>query len=142
MRTLSPLPWLCTVATTLPPLRNGEPILTLSPCPTSSTLSNSTFAPASAVSFSTRRTDPSLTRYCLPPVEITAYMKPALRTGRGTPARKGRAVYGQRGSLATARRTGRPKLRHAAIFRGFQGLRSVHRVQRRRKEVTGQRAPS
>src|SRR6187401_611029 len=101
MRTLSPLPWLCTVATTLPPLRNGEPILTLSPCPTSSTLSNSTLAPASAVSFSTRNTEPSLTRYCLPPVEITAYMSTRAPDVAEDPAAKGRAVYGERGSLAS-----------------------------------------
>src|SRR6185436_3112718 len=97
MRTLSPLPWLCTVATTLPPLRNGEPILTLSPCPTSSTLSNSTLAPASAVSFSTRKTEPSLTRYCLPPVEITAYMSTRAPEGPGTRPQKGVQCTDSRG---------------------------------------------
>src|SRR4026207_419751 len=90
MRTLSPLPCPGPAAPTWPPLRNGEPILTFSPCPTSSTWSNSTFAPASAVSFSTRRTEPSLTRYCLPTVDITAYMiRTELRTSRGARPEKG-----------------------------------------------------
>src|SRR5687768_12921811 len=47
---------------------------TSTPSPTSRTWLNSTMAPASASSFSTRTTVPSLTRYCLPPVAMTAYM--------------------------------------------------------------------
>src|SRR5512138_3975617 len=124
MRTLSPLPWLCTVATTLPPFRNGEPILTLSPCPTSSTLSNSTLAPASAVSFSTRKTEPSLTRYCLPPVEITAYMSTQAPEWPGT--RRKRAC----------------SVRRAAVSGKFQRIQCFQRLHWRRKEVAGQRGAS
>ena len=45
-----------------------------SPSATSSTLSRSTVAPSSALSFSTLMRWPCSTRYCLPPVSITAYM--------------------------------------------------------------------
>src|SRR5690625_2497539 len=47
---------------------------TSSPWPTISTWSISIVAPSSALSFSTRKTSPWAARYCLPPVENTAYM--------------------------------------------------------------------
>src|SRR5699024_10105400 len=74
MRTLSPRPWASTSAVTFPPSTFGAPMRTSSPSPTIRTWSISTLAPCSASSFSTRRTSPSVARYCLPPVENTAYM--------------------------------------------------------------------
>ena len=41
-----------------------------------STLLNSTALPTSAATFSIWTTSPGATRYCLPPVRITAYIKP------------------------------------------------------------------
>ena len=64
----------CTVAVTRAPVTYGAPIDTSAPSPIRRTWLNSTVAPASASSFSTRTTVPSLTRYCLPPVAMTAYM--------------------------------------------------------------------
>src|SRR5581483_10783341 len=51
---------------------SGAPILTSSP-PTKSTSGNTTCSPTSPASFSTLTRSPSATRYCLPPVRITAY---------------------------------------------------------------------
>src|ERR1700722_11019100 len=74
MTALSPWPWRTTVASTLVPSTRGEPILTSAPSPTSRTSANSTVSPGRASSFSTFRTVSLVTRYCLPPVAITAYM--------------------------------------------------------------------
>src|SRR3954452_8336078 len=74
MRTLSPRPWLTTVALTSAPETSGAPTLTPSPAPTRSTWSNETLAPTSAVSASTRSFAPDSTRYCLPPDLMTAYI--------------------------------------------------------------------
>src|SRR5580658_7093867 len=49
-------------------------MVTLTPSPTSRTSANSTVSPGRASSFSTFRTASFVTRYCLPPVAITAYM--------------------------------------------------------------------
>src|SRR6266511_3531424 len=51
----------------------GEPILTSPLPPTKSTSAKVIFSPTSPGSFSTLTTSPSDTRYCLPPVLITAY---------------------------------------------------------------------
>src|SRR5512142_1617061 len=59
---------------TLPPFSNGLPSFTSAPWPTRSTSPNSTVAPGSASSFSTRSTPSFVTRYCLPPVAMTAYI--------------------------------------------------------------------
>src|SRR5262245_23053213 len=75
MRSFSPRPSPMTSAVTLAPLTTGVPTRTCAPSATSSTSSKVTAAPASAPSFSTRMVSPSCTRYCLPPVAITAYMK-------------------------------------------------------------------
>src|SRR6185437_11486379 len=87
--TLAPLPWRTTVATTLPPAISGLPSFTSAPSPTSSTWPNSTVAPASASSFSMRSTPSLVTRYCFPPVAITAYI--GLKASGGL--EKGRAFY-------------------------------------------------
>src|SRR6478736_2968668 len=72
--TFSPLNWLSTFATTLTPLRKGAPTRTLSPSPAASTFSKVTLLPSSAPStFSTSSLSPTETRYCLPPVLMTAY---------------------------------------------------------------------
>ena len=63
-----------TVAFTVAPLTNGAPTLTPSPSPSMRTRSKDTVAPISAASNSTLTCSPDLTRYCLPPVWITAYM--------------------------------------------------------------------
>src|SRR6478752_6892592 len=74
MRTFSPRPWATTVALTLAPDTKGAPTFTPSPSPSMRTLSNDTAAPTSAASISTFTCSPDFTRYCLPPVWITAYM--------------------------------------------------------------------
>src|SRR6185503_15598810 len=74
MRTFWPRPWATTVALTLAPDTKGAPTFTPSPSPSMSTLSKDTAAPTSADSNSTFTCSPDFTRYCLPPVWITAYM--------------------------------------------------------------------
>src|SRR5690606_34020223 len=68
------------------PAMVGAPRVTpLSP-PSISTSPNFTFEPASPSSFSTTMTSPGWTRYCLPPVLITAYMlKPQRNAKRIAP---------------------------------------------------------
>src|SRR6185436_7105107 len=56
------------------PCTRGAPTFTDSPSPSASTWSSTTSAPTSAVSFSTFTFSPAATRYCLPPVMMTAYM--------------------------------------------------------------------
>ena len=53
---------------------SGEPSLTLSPSATINTSSKVTFFPGSTSSFSILSVSPSDTRYCFPPVLITAYI--------------------------------------------------------------------
>src|SRR5690242_2474142 len=55
-------------------LPSEEPALTESPSTTATTRSNSTSAPMSPVRVSTSIDSPGATRYCLPPVSITAYI--------------------------------------------------------------------
>src|SRR3990172_313688 len=74
---------------TLTPASVGRPTSTLSPSATRSA-SNDTAAPTSAGSFSTRKASPGSTRYCFPPVRITAYMLVLSRKG-------GRSYPGQAG---------------------------------------------
>src|SRR5580765_4454279 len=74
MRILSRRPCATTLAATAAPLTVGAPTLTPSPEPSRSTWSKLTAAPTSASSFSTRRVSPCATRYCLPPVMMTAYI--------------------------------------------------------------------
>src|ERR1700733_5545542 len=68
-------------------------MVTEDPAPTSRTWLNSTLAPWSASSFSIRTTAPSWTRYCLPPVAITAYIVATPRTAGGA-AKEPRIVSG------------------------------------------------
>jgi hypothetical protein len=56
------------------PASTGVPIFTVSPSPTMSTWSSVISLPTSAGSDSTLSFSPALTRYCLPPVLITAYI--------------------------------------------------------------------
>src|ERR1700757_171204 len=74
MRILSPRPWAVTSAFTTAPATRGAPTLMVSPLATSSTSSKLMDAPTSAVRLSTLRDSPGATRYCLPPVLITAYI--------------------------------------------------------------------
>src|SRR5580692_5848419 len=113
MRTLSPLPWLSTVATTFAVSTYGAPMVTEDPAPTRSTWVNSTLAPWSASSFSIRTTAPSWTRYCLPPVAITAYIFGTPRAAKRGRKRAGDctawAVQGQTGALPRRRAGPEPK---------------------------------
>src|SRR5262245_61127340 len=65
-------------AVTLAPATPGVPTLGASP-PSMSTSANSTVAPASPATFSMVRTSLGATRYCLPPVLMTAYIVDFLR---------------------------------------------------------------
>src|SRR6185437_12016616 len=65
---------------------SGAPTVTASPSPSIITWSKSTLAPGSPASLSTTSTSPGLTRYCLPPVLITAYIE-APMAKRNAPAR-------------------------------------------------------
>src|SRR5256885_1893133 len=112
MLTLADLPWRTTVATTLPPFRRGLPRVTLAPSPTSSTSPNSTVAPGSASSFSTRRTPSLETRYCFPPVAMTAYI--VIEEGNGG-RRRPRIL------LADPRRVKRPFLQPPPAHRERPG---------------------
>src|SRR6266568_1500829 len=67
------LPWETTSPSTAAPATTGRPTLA-SPSPPTSSTSNVSFPPTSASTFSTLRRSPSVTRYCLPPVLITAYI--------------------------------------------------------------------
>src|ERR1700737_1283354 len=75
------LPCETTSACTCAPLTSGAPTFTPAPSPTRST-SSATLAPTGCSSFSTLRRSPSFTRYCLPPVLITAYIRALLRAFR------------------------------------------------------------
>src|ERR1700704_864452 len=85
------LPCDTTSASTRAPETVGAPSFTSGPSPTSST-SSSSLAPTSWVSFSTLRRSPCFTRYCFPPVLITAYISnlPAFRPGPAPLAGKSR----------------------------------------------------
>src|SRR5258706_8291609 len=85
MMSFSPRPSASTTsAVTLAPTTRGAPILTFSPSATSRTSVNSTDLPGSTPSsFSTRRVSPCCTRYCLPPVAMTAYMDGTPGVDRG-----------------------------------------------------------
>src|SRR5207249_10207462 len=69
------LPCPITVAVTRAPSTTGEPTLAACPPATSRTRSRVPEVPGSACSRSTFSVRPSSTRYCLPPVSITAYMR-------------------------------------------------------------------
>src|ERR1041385_6053076 len=66
--------WSTTSATTLAPMTVGAPTVTLPSALTSSTRSNVTDAPFSAVRRSICSVSPAATRYCLLPVSKTAYI--------------------------------------------------------------------
>jgi len=55
-------------------IRTGAPMVVSAPLPSIRTWSSSTVAPASPASFSTLMTSSLATRYCFPPVWMTAYM--------------------------------------------------------------------
>src|SRR5712691_8160253 len=66
--------WAIIWASTRTPATAGVPTVTSAPCPTRCTLVNVTVSPTAPVSFSTSIVSPGLTRYCRPPVVITAYI--------------------------------------------------------------------
>src|SRR3990167_10072772 len=74
MRTLSPRPCATIVAFTEAPISKGLPTDSLSPSATISTLSSSMALPTSPGMISTFKVSPDVTRYCLPPVLMTAYI--------------------------------------------------------------------
>ena len=77
-------------ALTAAPSTTGWPIEASSPSATSSTRSSVTVLPGSASSSSTSSSVPTSTRYCFPPVSMTAYMDPQDAGGGGTrPLRDG-----------------------------------------------------
>src|SRR5688572_2009325 len=97
-------------------------MVTASPSPSIRTSPNATFAPGSPSSFSTTRMSPGWTRYCLPPVLITAYIVRAfgvdMQNGmrpQESPRARGGALYtrkaesqrrGGRLAVTTLRRRG------------------------------------
>src|ERR1043166_5103946 len=72
--TFRPRPWDTTVPETFALLRRSGALMISPSLFTSSTEANATSAPLSPGSFSTEMTCPSATRYCLPPVAMTASM--------------------------------------------------------------------
>src|SRR3989304_7645034 len=70
--TLRPLPCSTTSATTSASATVGLPTVTLSPSETRRTSRSSTRLPGAASSVATSSTLPACTRYCLPPLRITA----------------------------------------------------------------------
>ena len=74
MMTLSSRSCAITVAVTEAPATIGEPTVRLPSPPTASTSVKVTVPPASASSFSTFSTAFGVTRYCFPPVRMTANM--------------------------------------------------------------------
>ena len=70
--TLRARPCSTTSAVTMAPSTKGAPIAAPAPSPTMSTSLNSTMSPASPASFSTVNRSLAATRYCLPPVLMTA----------------------------------------------------------------------
>src|SRR5512135_3656721 len=75
--TLAWRPWATISPSTLAPATVGLPTLA-SPSPPRRRASNATFLPTSPSRSSTRSLSPLETRYCLPPVWITAYIEPLL----------------------------------------------------------------
>src|SRR5512136_575229 len=76
--TLAWRPWATISPSTDAPATVGLPTLA-SPSPPTSRASNESFLPTSPSRSSTRSLSPLETRYCLPPVWITAYIEPLLR---------------------------------------------------------------
>src|SRR5947209_2015963 len=74
--TFGPRPWSSTSAATEAPETVGLPNVTLSP-PTTSTSPNWTISPGSPATFSTFNLSSAATRYCLPPVLMTANIFPS-----------------------------------------------------------------
>jgi hypothetical protein len=70
----SPLRVSIRVARTTAPSTSGAPTVTSPASPSISTWSKAISAPGAPSSFSTTSRSPALTRYCFPPVLITAYM--------------------------------------------------------------------
>src|SRR3990170_1462128 len=85
---LSPRSWRTTSALTRAPFTSGWPMAARSSSATSRTRSTSSRSTASSV--------PSWTRYCLPPLSMTAYMVPLrLSRARGGRREAGRRVRGR-----------------------------------------------
>src|SRR5712675_2364477 len=85
--TLGPRPCSTTSAATEAPVTVGVPIVTVSP-PTISTSANLIVRPASPSTFSTFNKSLAVTRYCLPPVLMTAniFLSSCSNPGLGRPA--------------------------------------------------------
>src|SRR5215471_7667524 len=75
-------------ASTVTPATVGRPTSTLPPSSAKRSGPKVTLVPAGPASFSTRRVSPSLTRYCFPPVAMTAYMVPGPPGERGSLERR------------------------------------------------------
>src|SRR5262245_24591813 len=90
--TFSPRPWRTTSALTEAPSTTGRPIDASSPSTTSRTRSTITVLPGSTSSSSTSSSVPTSTRYCFPPVSMTAYMDPQDFLTTAGDARGDRAV--------------------------------------------------
>src|SRR5688572_18825441 len=136
MRTLSLLPCDCTVAVTFAPEMNGEPSFASAPSPKSSTWSNSTDAPASAFNVATRSTVPSCTRYCLPPVAITANMEISPMEGGGLEARRRSGNRGRQKRLRILRVTCWRVNRFAGTMRGPRSKRKSMNIEEIRSLVS------
>src|SRR3990172_12971828 len=90
--------WPSTVARTAAPFTRGAPTVTLSPSDTSRTRSRVTSAPGVASRSSTRSVAPSSTRYCFPPLSITAYMQISPDLDRPTAQLRPRRHHGDTGT--------------------------------------------
>src|SRR6185369_10066671 len=73
---LGPRVWVTTSALTEASVTSGRPIVDSSPSATNRTRSMVTVLPGSTSRSSTSSSVPTSTRYCLPPVSMTAYMDP------------------------------------------------------------------
>src|SRR4051812_44757452 len=74
--TFSPRPWRTSSASTAASATTGVPIVDSSPSATRSTRSIVRLSPGAPSSSSTSSSVPTSTRYCFPPVSMTAYMEP------------------------------------------------------------------
>src|SRR3990172_13154624 len=78
------LSWATISHSTAAPATTGLPTFA-SPSPPTSSTSKDSLPPTSPSSFSILRRSPCETRYCLPPVRITAYIGRSFRGGNETP---------------------------------------------------------
>src|SRR5687768_8712447 len=123
MRILGPLVWATTSALTLTPARALASLVTSEPS-TRSSAGRLRAAPAAPSTFSTSRTSPTATLYCLPPVLTMAYTTAPSTTresllveGIPQPRRTG-SDYRKRLSALKRARYGGPQALRRRILRG------------------------